>query len=275
LRKPPIDRDRFVGSFDRSARESRTQMQLQTSEFHNTQLIIARPAVEDKLAARAASILVVDDVSANLRVLTGMLKDRGYKVRPVPNGELALLAASKDPPDLILLDINMPEMNGYEVCQHLKADEILRGIPVIFISALNENLDKVKAFALGGVDYITKPFQMEELHARVETHLKLRRLQVDLEESNSRLARVNVRMSRDLEAAAKIQKTFLPPDAPRIPGTEFAWRYRPCDELAGDGLNVVPLGDGKVGLYILDVSGHGVASALLSVTLRPRRSPIA
>ena len=217
--------------------------------------------------ARTANILVVDDVSANLQVLTGMLKDRGYKARPVPNGKLALLAARKEPPDLILLDINMPEMNGYEVCQHLKADESLRGIPVIFISALNENLDKVKAFAIGGVDYITKPFQMEELHARVETHLKLRRLQIELEESNARLAKANGRMSRDLKAAARIQETFLPREMPRVPGTAFAWIYRPCDLLAGDGLNIVPLGDGKVGLYILDVSGHGVASALLSVTL--------
>jgi sigma-B regulation protein RsbU (phosphoserine phosphatase) len=217
--------------------------------------------------AGTANILVVDDVSANLQVLTGMLKDRGYKARPVPNGKLALLAARKEPPDLILLDINMPEMNGYEVCQQLKADESLRGIPVIFISALNENLDKVKAFAIGGVDYLTKPFQMEELHARVETHLKLRRLQIELEESNARLAKANGRMSRDLKAAARIQETFLPRELPRVPGTSFAWIYRPCDLLAGDGLNIVPLGDGKVGLYILDVSGHGVASALLSVTL--------
>ena len=224
-------------------------------------------------AGQPASILVVDDTAANLQVLAGMLKDRGYKVRPVPGGKLALLAARTDPPDLILLDINMPEMNGFEVCGHLKADDQLKGIPVIFISALTEQLDKVKAFAIGGVDYLTKPFQMEELHARVETHLKLRRLQVELEESNSRLERVNVRMSRDLEAAAKIQKTFLPSAAPRIPGTEFAWHYRPCDELAGDGLNIVPLGDGKVGLYILDVSGHGVASALLTVTVSRLLSP--
>ncbi len=83
----------------------------------------------------------------------------------------------------------MPEMNGYEVCEHLKADDNIRGIPVIFISALTEQLDKVKAFAVGGVDYITKPFQMEELHARVETHLKLRRLQIELEETNARLAK--------------------------------------------------------------------------------------
>src|SRR5439155_13368210 len=145
-------------------------------------------------AGQPASILAVDDTPANLQVLAGMLKDRGYKVRPVPGGKLALLAARRDPPDLILLDINMPEMNGYEVCEHLKADDHLKGIPVIFISALTEPLDKVKAFAIGGVDYLTKPFQMEELHARVETHLKLRRLQSELEETNARLAQANVRL---------------------------------------------------------------------------------
>ena len=222
---------------------------------------------------QTASILVVDDTPANLQVLAGMLKDRGYKVRPVPSGKLALLAAQRDPPNLILLDINMPEMNGYEVCEHLKADDTLKGIPVIFISALTEQLDKVKAFATGGVDYITKPFQLEELHARVETHLKLRRLQIELEEANVRLAKANGRMSRDLKAAAKIQETFLPGEVPRVSGADFAWFYRPCDELAGDGLNIIPLGDGKFGLYILDVSGHGVASALLSVTLSRLLSP--
>ena len=115
--------------------------------------------------------------------------------------------------------------------------------------------------------------QMEELHARLKTHLELRRVQVELEETNSRLAGVNSRMSRDLEAAAKIQKTFLPSAAPEVPGTEFVWCYRPCDELAGDGLNIIPLGDGKVGLYVLDVSGHGVSAALLLVTLSRLLSP--
>ncbi|HUG20060.1 MAG TPA: SpoIIE family protein phosphatase [Planctomycetaceae bacterium] len=226
-----------------------------------------------KVAGRPASILVVDDTSANLQVLAGMLKDRGYKVRPVPSGKLALLAARRDPPDLILLDINMPEMNGYEVCEHLKADDELKGIPIIFISALTEPLDKVKAFATGGVDYITKPFQMEELHARVETHLKLRRLQIELEKTNSQLSKINSRMSRDLQAAAKIQETFLPRKVLCVPGVDFAWIYQPCDELAGDGLSIIPLGDDKFGLYVLDVSGHGVASALLSVTLSRLLSP--
>ncbi len=224
-------------------------------------------------AAQPASILIVDDTSANLQVLAGMLKDRGYKVRPVPSGKLALAAAQRDPPDLILLDINMPDMNGYQVCEHLKADGMLEGIPIIFISALTEQLDKVKAFATGGVDYITKPFQMEELHARVETHLKLRRLQIELEETNLRLERANERMSHDLKAAATIQRTFLPSAAIKVPGAQFAWGYQPCDELAGDGLNIIPLGGGRVGLYILDVTGHGVSAALLSVTLSRLLSP--
>jgi sigma-B regulation protein RsbU (phosphoserine phosphatase) len=215
----------------------------------------------------------VDDTPANLQVLTGMLKDRGYKVRPVPDGRLALMAARRDPPDLVLLDINMPEMSGYEVCAHLKADDALMGVPVIFISALAEQLDKVKAFALGGVDYLTKPFQMEELHARVETHLKLRRLQTELEVANARLVRANDRMSRDLRAAAKIQEALLPYNLPRVGGADFGWAFRPCDELAGDGLSVVSLGHGRVGLYVLDVSGHGVAAALLSVTLGRLLSP--
>ncbi|MGD0113406.1 MAG: hybrid sensor histidine kinase/response regulator [Armatimonadota bacterium] len=133
------------------------------------------------------SIIVVDDTPANLHLLTGMLKERGYKVRPVSSGKFALQTAKHDPPDLILLDIIMPEMNGYEVCECLKADEQLSGIPVIFISALNETMDKVKAFKVGGVDYVTKPFQFEEVQARVATHLELRRQKRLIQESNEQL----------------------------------------------------------------------------------------
>jgi signal transduction histidine kinase len=130
---------------------------------------------EQIFSANPASILMVDDTPANMDLLSGMLKVRGYKVRAAISGKLALQAARNDPPDLILLDVNMPEMNGYEVCQELKADEKLKDIPVIFLSALNDTIDKVKAFGAGGVDYITKPFQFEEVEARVETHLELRR----------------------------------------------------------------------------------------------------
>ncbi|MCJ7486864.1 MAG: response regulator [Candidatus Aminicenantes bacterium] len=135
-------------------------------------------------------ILVVDDTPANLYLLASMLKERGYKTRPVPSGKLALRAALSAPPDLILLDINMPEMNGFDVCQSLKADDKLKDIPVIFISALNEVLDKVKAFSVGGVDYITKPFQFDEVQARVDTHLKISRLQEELEQHNRQLGKL-------------------------------------------------------------------------------------
>lgn len=132
-------------------------------------------------------ILVVDDTPANLQLLTVMLKERGYKVRPVLSGKLALLAASRQPPDLILLDINMPEMDGYEVCMKLKANPRLADIPVIFISANSETMDKVMAFSVGGVDYVTKPFQFDEVEARVKTHLHIQQLQANLLRSNKKL----------------------------------------------------------------------------------------
>lgn len=136
---------------------------------------------------KKASILIVDDNAANLRLLAGMLKEKNYVIRPVSSGALALQVAHKLPPDLILLDINMPGMNGFEVCKCLKSDEQLKEIPVIFISAMNETTDKVKAFSMGGVDYITKPFQFDEVIARVETHLHIRRLTQELEKHNSQL----------------------------------------------------------------------------------------
>jgi CheY-like chemotaxis protein len=122
-------------------------------------------------------IMAVDDNPANLKLLEGMLRQQGYQVRSFPRGRLALAAAAEDPPELILLDINMPEMNGYEVCERLKANEKMARIPVIFLSALGETADKVKAFQSGGVDYVTKPFQFEEVQSRVGTHIKLQRAQ--------------------------------------------------------------------------------------------------
>ena len=142
------------------------------------------------------NILVVDDVPANLTLLAGMLKEKGHRVRPVPSGKLALKAVENEPPDLILLDITMPEMDGFEVCRRLKQDVRFRDIPIIFISALTETLDKVKAFGSGGVDYVTKPFQFDEVEARVETHLKLRRYQAHLKELADQLKQANEIISR-------------------------------------------------------------------------------
>ncbi|MBW4634661.1 MAG: response regulator [Iphinoe sp. HA4291-MV1] len=142
---------------------------------------------ENQAQQPKANILVVDDTPDNLRLLSAMLTQLGYEVRRVINGQTALKTAEAAPPDLILLDIMMPDMNGYEVCQRLKASSLTRDIPVIFISALDEVLDKVKAFAVGGVDYITKPFSEEEVFARVENNLTIRRLQKQLTEQNKQL----------------------------------------------------------------------------------------
>jgi phosphoserine phosphatase RsbU/P len=225
------------------------------------------PEQPKRSVEQPASILVVDDTPANLQVLAGMLKDRGYKVRPVPSGKLALLAAERDPPDLILLDINMPEMNGYEVCEHLKADDQLKGIPVIFISALTDQLDKVKAFAIGGVDYLTKPFQMEELHARVETHLKLRRLQTELEEYSRHLELARERLKLDLELARGVQHSFLPLRLLEVPGYEFFAHYESAYEIGGDYYDFILLPQGRVGILLGDVAGKGVVAALLMAKL--------
>jgi putative two-component system response regulator len=122
-----------------------------------------------------SNIIVVDDQPANLKLMEDMLRQEGYAVRSFPCGRLALAAAAQQPPDLILLDINMPEMDGFEVCKRLKADKQLAAISVIFLSALNEAEDKLRGFRAGSVDFITKPFQFEEVHARVQTHLQLQR----------------------------------------------------------------------------------------------------
>ena len=133
--------------------------------------------VTQQPSSESGNIMIVDDSPANLKLLEEMLFQRGYGVRSFPRGRLAIAAANQEPPDLILLDITMPEMNGYEVCELLKASPRLSAIPVIFLSALDGTGDKVKGFQAGGADYISKPFQFEEVAARVETHLKLRRAQ--------------------------------------------------------------------------------------------------
>jgi sigma-B regulation protein RsbU (phosphoserine phosphatase) len=200
-------------------------------------------------------ILIVDDTPINLRLLGQMLVEHGYQVRPVPDGAMALDAVHAKPPDLILLDILMPGMDGYEVCEQLKADAQTRDIPIIFISALDATEDKVKAFAIGGVDYITKPFQIEEVLARVETHLALRRLQKQLQDANRR-------MERELTLAGQVQASFLPRALPEIPGWQLAVALNPARETSGDFYDVNLLPNGCLGLLVADVVDKGVGAAL-------------
>lgn len=132
--------------------------------------------------SKIPDILIVDDVPDNLRLLSDILTRQGYSVRKAIRGQLALIAAKTLTPDLILLDVNLPDLNGYEVCQQLKADSTTAPIPIIFLSAGNEVVDRVRAFQAGGADYITKPFQLEEVLVRVRTQLTIQKLQLDLAE---------------------------------------------------------------------------------------------
>lgn len=138
----------------------------------------------------APSILIVDDNRLNVQLLSEILQRRGYCVNAVGSGGLALQSALTSPPDLVVLDIQMPDVDGYEVCQQLQSFEELAAVPIIFISGRDDPLDKVKAFAAGGVDYVTKPFHAEEILARVDTHLRLRQLQRELQEQNRRLQKL-------------------------------------------------------------------------------------
>jgi DNA-binding response OmpR family regulator len=163
--------------------------------------------------APKADILIIDDTPENLNLLSTMLTEQGYKVRSVTKGSTGLRGAQAAPPDLILLDVNMPQMKGYEVCQHLKGDERTREIPVIFISALGDALDKVKAFRAGGVDYITKPFQVEEVLARIENHLTIRRLSQQLQQKNVQLSEQNILLSREIEERKQAEEALRQSEA--------------------------------------------------------------
>ncbi|MFN3361948.1 MAG: response regulator [Pseudanabaenaceae cyanobacterium] len=145
-------------------------------------------------------ILIVDDNPTNLNVLSDVLDEAGFEVRVAQNGKIALERAAYDPPDLILLDVMMPGLNGFETCERLKADPQTAEIPVIFMTALSETVDKVRGLALGAVDYVTKPFQQEEVIARVRTHLQISRLNKSLAQQNLQLkAEIQARMKAEAE----------------------------------------------------------------------------
>lgn len=159
------------------------------------------------MSARALNnILIVDDTPQNLHLLVDILTKYDYKVRPVPNGKLALSAAEISPPDLILLDINMPDLDGYMVCKQLKANPKTKNIPIIFVSAANEAVDKVKSFAIGGADYITKPFQIHEVLMRVRNQLALASLQQQLRDKNEQLRQTIVQLKKSQKTEFESQK---------------------------------------------------------------------
>ncbi len=232
-------------------------------------------------------LLVVDDDEANRDMLSRRLERKGFAVAVAEDGNRAIEMVRERSFDLVLLDVLMPGLSGLEVLRELRRAYPATELPVIMATALSESDDVVEALQLGANDYVSKPLDFPVVLARIEAQLSLKRAvedamrlersleqrNNDLTEVNNRLAEVNRRMRRDLNAAARIQETFLPRGEPRLPGARFAWHYRPCEELAGDGLNVFDLDDRHAAVYVFDVSGHGVASALLSVSLSRELSP--
>jgi len=214
------------------------------------------------------ALLIVDDNAENREVLGRRLARRGHAITEAEDGASALALVARQRFDLVLLDVNMPGMDGFEVLRALRQTHSAADLPVIMATARDASEDIVRALELGANDYVTKPIDFKVALARVSVHLALKA-------ANERLAAANRKMKHDLEAAAAIQRAFLPVDEelPSLDAAGFAWAYRPCDELAGDTLNIFQLDERYVALFVADVSGHGVPAALLSVTLSHAMSP--
>src|SRR5215813_855081 len=206
-------------------------------------------------------ILVVDDTPLNISVITGALKEN-YRTKVATSGAKALaIAAADEKPDLILLDVMMPEMDGYEVCSRLKADPVTREIPVIFLTAQTEAADETRGFQVGAVDYVHKPFSSAVVNARVHTHLVLR-------ETREKLAHQLFVIQKELETARLIQQSILPETVPHIHGLEIAARYLPMAAVAGDFYDFIVVDKERVGILVADVSGHGMPAALIASMLK-------
>jgi len=207
------------------------------------------------------TVLLVDDAPANIQVVTSILKDI-YKIRVATNGAKALALAKDTPlPDLVLLDVMMPQMDGYEVCTRLKADPETQDIPVIFLTGQTEIEDETKGFEVGAVDYIHKPFSPAVVKARVHTHLVLRGIR-------EQLARQLLTIQKELETARQIQMSILPSSIPQIPGLDIAARYIPMTSVAGDFYDFIVVDEKHLGILVADVSGHGMPAALIASMLK-------
>jgi serine phosphatase RsbU (regulator of sigma subunit) len=207
------------------------------------------------------TLLVVDDAPANIRVVNEILHHT-YKIRVATNGAKALELATVQPnPDLILLDVVMPGMDGFEVCAQLKQDPSTRDIPVIFLTGQTETTDETKGFEVGAVDYIHKPFSPAVVAARVQTHLALR-------ETRDQLARQLCSIRNELETARQIQLTILPREIPNLNGLDVAARYIPMSSVAGDFYDFLIVDEKRLGVLVADVSGHGMPAALIASMLK-------
>jgi sigma-B regulation protein RsbU (phosphoserine phosphatase) len=219
------------------------------------------------------SLLLVDDDDMLRGLLARYLEGQGFRVRAVADGSAALAEIEKGIHELVLLDVVMEDgLSGLDVLRRIRQTHSPTDLPVILATAKDQPEDEIQGLELGANDYVSKPFTYSVVRARVETQLSLKRsvdqirqLEQSLAQRNADLEAVNRRMKTELERATLVQKALLPSGLPPLAGANFAWQYRPCTELAGDLLNIIPLDERRVALYVLDVAGHGVAAALLAV----------
>ena len=216
--------------------------------------------------AVAESILLVDDQPANLQVLLQTLGSLGCKLLVAKSGEAALTIAQKARPDLILLDIMMPGIDGFEVCRRLKANPVTEKTPIIFLSALDETADKVRGLQLGAVDYVAKPFQPEEVIARVNTNLTIHRLNREVQKQRDEL-------EHELQVVSQLQRNLLPEHLPQVDGVKLAVHYETSLYAGGDYYDVVELPDGRLAILVADAEGHSApATVMMAMTCALFRS---
>lgn len=218
------------------------------------------------------TLLVVEDDVTYRTMLRRYLEPRGFTVVTAWDGAQAMEQICQQKFDLVLLDIVLPDTSGLELLRRLREMYSATELPIVMATGQNQSSDVVEALRLGANDYLTKPFDYPVVLARAQTQLQLKQsvdqirgLEQRLKRQNDELLRANHRLQSDLEAASRVQMALLPSTLPAVPGASFAYRFRPCEALAGDLLNVLPVDEDRLALFILDVVGHGVASALLAV----------
>ncbi len=218
-------------------------------------------------------ILIVEDEKVSRLLLKNRLLKWGYEVTAAADGAEAWEIFQKEHFPMVISDWIMPKMDGLELLRRIRSIKRSGYVYTILLTAHSEKDDILAGMESGADDFIAKPFDNDELLARLKVGRRITDLEQNLAQRNLELQKINARMHRDLKVAAGIQQSFLPAKLPECKEAEFAWKFVPCDELAGDTLNIFSLDEEYIGLYLLDVSGHGVSAALLSVNLSRTLNP--
>jgi sigma-B regulation protein RsbU (phosphoserine phosphatase) len=219
-------------------------------------------------------VLIAEDDLVSRTVLRRTLERWGHQVAAAEDGAAAWALFERDDFPLVISDWMMPALDGLELVRRIREHPQSGYVYTILLTARSQKEDVIAGMEAGADDFVTKPFDPGELNARLRAGERILRLEHSLARQNQELQSANERMKRDLQAAARIQESLLPQRMPEVPGFRFAWAFKPCDELAGDILNIMRLDEKHLALYVLDVSNHGVPAALLAVTLSHVLTPL-